>query len=237
MSVAYLLPLIAATAYFIESVFGFGGTVVFLGLGGLLPGDFKSLLHTAMVVSALCSSFILLQTWRHFSGRHFLRVFAVALPFVVLGTWLIGALQSIWLLKSFALLLVLYGLQGLLFPAFAPPRAVSYAFVALGGLIQGLFTTGGPFILMGYRRFFDNKTQLKATMAGFFLCSNLWRMGQTLAGGSIALNDLTGMLWLGLPVAAGVWLGHHVHLRLSEKSFQRGLMACMVMAGVALCFK
>lgn len=236
MPATILLPLIAAFAYFMESVFGFGGTVIFLGLGGFVL-DFKTLLHISMVVSAICSAAILAQTWRHFSGKHFLRIFAVALPFVILGTWLIDALRSLWLLKTFAVLLVVYGLQGLLWPKFKPPRAVSYAFVAGGGLIQGLFTAGGPFILMGYRSFFDNKTQLKATMAAFFLSSNIWRMGQTMFDGSVAPAQLAQALWLGIPVVAGVWLGHHVHLRLSEQSFQRGLMACMIAAGVILLLK
>lgn len=236
MSLSLPLALIAFIAYFFESVFGFGGTVIFLGLAGIFF-DFKTMVQVSMVVSSACSAAILLQTWRHFNWRHYARVMGIALPFVILGTAMIGALQSLWLLKIFAVLLIAYGLQGLVFPRFAPPRAVAYGFVALGGIIQGVFTTGGPFILMGYRRFFANKTELKATMAAFFLTSNLWRMGQTVWDGTVTPAQLGSSLWLAVPVAAAVIAGHFVHVRLSEKLFQQGLLAAMTAIGVLLLFK
>lgn len=231
-----LLPLIAATGYFFESVFGFGGTVIFLGLSGLLF-DFRDMVQVSMVVSATCSITILVQTWRHFNRRHYLRVLAVCAPFVVLGTWLIGAVQVAWLLNCFALLLIGYGLQGLIVPKFTPPRSVAYFFVMLGGLVQGAFTTGGPFILMGYRRFFADKTELKATMAAFFLTANLWRMAQTMLDGTVTPAQLSSSLWLSIPVIIGVWLGHIVHVRISEKTFQHGLMIGLTAVGVLLLFK
>ncbi len=236
MSFSLLLPLIAASAYFFESVFGFGGTVIFLGVGGLLF-DFRDMVQITMVVSAASSAAILVQTWRHISWRHYVRVMAVSAPFVIVGTWLIGVLQVDWLLNCFAVLLIAYGLQGLAFPRFTPPRSVTWLFVMLGGLIQGVFTTGGPFILMGYRRFFDNKTELKATMAAFFLSANLWRMGQTVYEGTITTTQLMTSLWLVIPVIIGVVLGHMVHLRISEKLFQRGLMTGMTAVGILLLFK
>lgn len=236
MSFSLLLAIIAFTGYFFESVFGFGGTVIFLGLAGLFF-DFKLMVQVSMVVSATCSAAILLQTWRHFNRGHFIRIMAVSLPFIILGTAMIGVLQSTWLLKAFAVLLIAYGAQGLLLPSFAPPRSVSYFFVALGGLIQGVFTTGGPFILMGYRRFFADKTELKATMAAFFLTANLWRMGQTVWEGTVAPAQLAASLWLAGPVIVAVLAGHYVHVRLSEKLFQRGLLAAMTAVGVLLLLK
>lgn len=231
-----LLPAIALSAYFFESVFGFGGTVIFLGLSGLFF-DFREMVQLSMVVSATCSAAILVQTWRHFNRKHYLRVLAFSAPFVIIGTWLIGTLQSVWLLKCFAVLLVAYGLQGLLAPKFTPPRSVTYFFVMLGGLIQGVFTTGGPFILMGYRRFFANKTELKATMAAFFLTANIWRMAQTTLDGTTTLAQLSSSLWLAVPVVIGVWLGHLVHVKLPEHLFQRGLLASMTAVGVLLLLK
>lgn len=231
-----LLALLAACGYFFESIFGFGGTVIFLGLGGLVF-DFRDMLQVAMVVSATSSATILVQTWRHMNRRHYLRVLALCAPFVVLGTWLIGAAQVTWLLKCFALLLIAYGLQGLLAPRFTPPRSVAYLFVMLGGFIQGVFTTGGPFILMGYRRFFDNKTELKATMAAFFLTANLWRMGQIVIDGTLSGQQLASSLWLAVPVIIGVVLGHRVHLRISEQLFQRGLLVSMTAVGTLLLLK
>lgn len=231
-----LLSLIAALSYFIESIFGFGGTVVFIGIAGLFF-DFKELVYISMLVSCVSSATILAQSWRHFNMAHFRRILAVAFPFLVLGTLMISLMGSPWLLKGFAALLICYGLHGLLMPDFRPPRSVKYAFVALGGFVQGVFTTGGPFVLMGYRREFADKTQLKATMAGFFLVCNLWRILQTNLTDGRAIEAIKSYGWIVLPVIGGVLAGHLLHLRLPEKVFQRCLLAGMLMIGCVLMLK
>ena len=43
------IALIACFAYAIESIFGFGGTIIFLGISGFFF-DFNSLLKLAMIV-------------------------------------------------------------------------------------------------------------------------------------------------------------------------------------------
>ena len=44
-----IIAIIACFAYAIESIFGFGGTIIFLGLSGFFF-DFNSLLKLAMIV-------------------------------------------------------------------------------------------------------------------------------------------------------------------------------------------
>jgi len=44
-----IIATIACLAYGIESIFGFGGTIIFLGLSGFFY-DFNSLLKLAMIV-------------------------------------------------------------------------------------------------------------------------------------------------------------------------------------------
>ena len=45
-----VIAVIASFAYALESIFGFGGTIIFLGISGLLY-DFNSLLKLAMFVA------------------------------------------------------------------------------------------------------------------------------------------------------------------------------------------
>ena len=231
-----LIGLIAGFGYFIESVFGFGGTVVFIGISGFFF-DFKTLIYISMLVSCVASLAILLQTWRHFSLHHFKRTTLVALPTLLLGTYLMESLASPWLLKGFAVMLVFYGLHGLAFPSWKPPTSMKYGFVALGGFIQGVFTTGGPFVLMGYRTAFADKTQLKSTMAAFFLVCNIVRVIQTTATGNGSLDTLIDYSWTCLPVIIGVWLGHKLHVRIPERVFQVTMLSGLSLIGVLLLLK
>ncbi len=191
-----------------------------------------------MLVSMVSSVTILAQTRKHFSAKKFKGVFLTALPAVVLGTLLMNKLPSDYLLKAFALLLAAYGCHGLLQPQFRPSKVFRHSFVLLGGFIQGAFTTGGPFVLMGYKDEFDNKTQLKATMAAFFLTCNLWRLAQTCATDMDAVtNTVSSYWWLFLPVIAGVAAGHFVHVRISEAFFRKAVLAGLLGAGILLLLK
>lgn len=231
-----LLALIAFVGYCIESIIGFGGTVVFIGLAGLYF-DFKDLLYLSMLVSCVSSVTIVAQSARHVAPVQAFRIFMVALPGLVIGTQLISIAQSGLLLKCFGILLVAYSIHGLLYPAYAPSKMFKYLFVAVGGFVQGLFTTGGPFVLMGYRREFSNKTEAKATMAVFFLVCNIYRIGQTLALGHARPADFTQWWWMAFPVVAGVIAGHIIHGRLPEKLFQRCVLMGLMGIGILITLK
>ncbi len=188
-----------------------------------------------MLVSMVSSVTILAQTRRHFSKAKFKSIFLTALPAVIAGTLLMNHLDSQYLLKAFALLLVAYGCHGLLQPAFRPSRGFRHGFIVLGGFIQGAFTTGGPFVLMGAKDDFDNKTQLKATMAAFFLTCNLWRLVQSwITDAATVSGTVSAYWWLALPVILGVAAGHFVHTRISEAVFRKAVLSCLLAMGIML---
>lgn len=233
-----LLGFFAGLAYFIESVFGFGGTVIFLGLSGL-AFDFKLALTLAIYCSCTASFVILLQTWRHFSAAHAKRLFLMTLPGVFIGTWLMDILSGPLLLNIFAGLLVAYAAKEILRPEMQPPKSLGALFVTMGGLAQGVFSTGGPFVLMGYKNNFATRTEMKATMAAFFLVCNILRIGQiSLAGTATEIyRESLHYWWIALPIAAGVMLGHGLHLKLPEALFQKGIRYGLLLIGISLFFR
>ena len=227
-----VLGLIAALAYLIESVFGFGGTVLLLAFGALHI-DFITLVHLSIWLSMLASIMVLATGWRDFSWPHIRNIMAISMPGIVLGTVLLGMFSGTSLLTAFAALMVVYALQGLLVPQWQPHRHVGMGFVMLGGLVQGLYSTGGPMVVAGYRTRFANKSELRATMAGFFLFANLWRAGQLALTGDMGVITVIGDYWLafiGVPI--GVWLGHRIHLALSEKQFRIGLLGMILLVSL-----
>lgn len=226
------LGLIAAISYFIESVFGFGGTVLLLAFGAFHI-DFKTLVYISIWASMLCSVFVLLTGWRHFSLGHISRIMLISIPGIILGTWLLGFAPGPMLLTIFAGLMVVYALQGLLLPSRKPPRWLGNALVATGGVVQGLYSTGGPFVVAGYRTRFANKSQLRSTMAAFFLLANALRVTQIWLEGDMAIFHVLEAYWLVLAgVPLGVWFGHYVHVRISEKYFRIGLLLMILLVSL-----
>ena len=102
-----IIATIACIAYGIESIFGFGGTIIFLGLSGLFF-DFNSLLKLAMIVGLSSGLAVLIQSYRHLSWRHLVKILSYTIPGALVGTLLISSITSEWLIKFFALLLIVY---------------------------------------------------------------------------------------------------------------------------------
>jgi uncharacterized protein len=150
MSSFLTITFIAGFAYFVESIFGFGGTIIFLGISGFFI-DFDLLLKIAMFLGLTSGFAILIQSFKHVSFRDLKSILLMTIPGAIIGTYLIDYLQINILLNTFAIILILYGLLNLIYPDLNPHNYIKNGFIYLGGLIQGLFTIGGPFVLMGYK--------------------------------------------------------------------------------------
>lgn len=228
-----IIATIACIAYGIESIFGFGGTIIFLGLSGLFY-DFNSLLKLAMIVGLSSGLAVLIQSHKHLSWRHLIKILAYTIPGALIGTLLISNLNSEWLIKFFALILIAYACFNLFFPNYLFPEALKKALVILGGFIQGVYTIGGPFVLMGYKDHFSSKQELRSTMAGyFFIINGLRVIFYILLGGSY-MEIVTEYYPIAFMVMISVWLGYLVHRKISEVLFKKLIIIAILLIGIII---
>lgn len=230
-----VISLIACLAYGIESIFGFGGTIIFLGISGLLY-DFNTLIKIAMVVGLASGLAVLIQSYKHLSYYHLFNILLLTLPGALIGTYLIDYLASQLLIKAFAVMLISYGFFNLIWPKILIPKIIKNLIIILGGLIQGIFTIGGPFVLMGYKDNFENKQELRSTMAGyFFLINSLRAIFFMLIGGSyteIVINYYP----IAILVMISVWLGYLVHRKIPDIMFKNIIIIAITIIGIIILF-
>jgi len=107
----------------------------------------------------------------------------------------------------------------------------------LAGLIGTLFGIGGPFYVIYFRLRQLDKHQFRATFAVTYLVEGLARIaGYALTG----LFDRQGLLLMlaGVPMLAlGLYIGGHIHHRLSPKGMQRLISLLLLIAGIGLLMK
>jgi len=230
-----VISLIACLAYGIESIFGFGGTIIFLGISGLLY-DFNTLIKIAMVVGLASGLAVLIQSYKHLSYYHLFNILLLTLPGALIGTYLIDYLASQLLIKAFAVMLISYGFFNLIWPKILIPKIIKNSIIILGGLIQGIFTIGGPFVLMGYKDNFENKQELRSTMVGyFFLINSLRAIFFMLIGGSyteIVINYYP----IAILVMISVWLGYLVHRKIPDIMFKNIIIIAITIIGIIILF-
>ncbi|MCK6511164.1 sulfite exporter TauE/SafE family protein [Myxococcota bacterium] len=101
-----------------------------------------------------------------------------------------------------------------------------------GGLIQGLYATGGPFIVYVVSRLSLDKRTFRATLAGLWFLLNV-----TVFLGMLVRSEYTaqhGWLFLGtLPaVLLGLFVGERFHHSVDERIFAGLVQALLLFAGV-----
>ena len=230
-----VISLIACLAYGIESIFGFGGTIIFLGLSGLLY-DFNTLIKMAMIVGLASGLAVLIQSYKHLSFVHLFRILLLTLPGALIGTYLIEYLASNLLIKTFAFMLIAYGFFNLIWPQITIPKVIKNSLIILGGLIQGIFTIGGPFVLMGYKDNFQNKQELRSTMAGYFFVINSLRAIFFMVIGGSYTEIIISYYPLAILVMISVWLGYLVHRKIPDILFKKLIILAITIIGIIILF-
>ena len=229
------IALIACFAYAIESIFGFGGTIIFLGISGFFF-DFNSLLKLAMIVGLSSGLAVLIQSYKYVSLKHLIKILIYTIPGALIGTYFISYFASDILIKIFALILIVYGCFNLFFPDMKFPQFLKNFFVILGGFIQGIYTIGGPFVLMGYKDYFSSKQELRSTMAGYFFIINSLRAIFFMFLGGSYLEIVKIYYPIALLVMLSVWLGYFIHKQIPEILFKKLIIIAITLIGVLILF-
>ena len=229
------IALIACFAYAIESIFGFGGTIIFLGISGFFF-DFNSLLKLAMIVGLSSGLAVLIQSYKYVSLKHLIKILIYTIPGALIGTYFISYFASDILIKIFAIILIIYGCFNLFFPDIRFPQFLKNFFVILGGFIQGIYTIGGPFVLMGYKDYFSSKQELRSTMAGYFFIINSLRAIFFMFLGGSYLEIVKIYYPIALLVMLSVWLGYFIHKQIPEILFKRLIIIAITLIGIFILF-
>jgi uncharacterized membrane protein YfcA len=226
----------AFIGYLIESIFGFGGTISFLSTSGLFF-DFKLLIHLSIYMGIVFSGTIIIQNWHYIEWNHVKKLTLYCLPGYIIGTYLMDVLPSETLLKIFAIFLIAYGLQNILAPNFHPPSFLKKFFVIVGGFIQGLTTTGAPFVIMGCRDEFKDKTSLRASMALFFCIGNIYRFIQNSLTSGSALQATIEYWWICFPLILSAIVGYAIHKKIPEQIFKKLIIILLTLIGIIFLFR
>ena len=122
----------------------------------------------------------------------------------------------------------------LFFPNILIPENLKKALVVLGGFIQGVYTIGGPFVLMGYKDHFSSKQELRSTMAGYFFIINGLRVVFYILLGGSYVEIVTEYYPIAFMVMISVWLGYLVHREISEVLFKKLIIIAILLIGIII---
>jgi uncharacterized protein len=231
---------VLALAYFVRGISGFGSGLIAVPLLALrfpLPEVVPFMLIADFGASALVGGLNLRQVdWPEIR-----RLLPVTLVGVVLGTKLLVSMPPALLLTILAGFVLAFALRTLLLrnagfqpisPRWAWPAALS------GGAVSGLFGTGGPPYVIYLSHRIRDKGTLRATLSALFFLEGGLRIATFLVAGLLWGYTVWRHALFAAPlIAAALYLGSHIHARLSDRQMAQGISLLLLGSSAALLLK
>lgn len=229
---------ILAVAFLVRGVAGFGS--------GLIAVPLLSLMFPlALVVPLIVFLDYLASLGQGLSKRDEIRWKEILplIPFSLIGMAIAlfflsrsDAMLLTRLLGVFIILFALYTLSG-----YTPKSGAARGWGGLagfsGGLIGTLFGTGGPFYVTYFKARGLDKTAFRTTLAVTFLLDGTGRLLGFATSGFFDLEFFTLVVMV-LPImGVFMYIGGHIHTRLTHEQFQRAISLLLIVSGIVLVFK
>jgi len=159
---------------------------------------------------------------------------------MVAGIQLLVNLDREPLLTALGIFVTAFGVRNLLGLHGDRPVSRYWALPAgvLGGGIGAVFSTGGPPFVIYLTHRLRDKSELRATLSGLFLIEGSLRVGGLMLAGLFFQEGMGGYLIAGIPLmAAGLWVGHHIHLGLTHRQMTVAVGLLLLGSGLSLLWR
>lgn len=235
-----LFLMVAFAAYFVGTVLGFASSVLSVTFGALLlPLDV--VLAVVAPLNVALSGYIAIRHRHHTLWR---ALFRRILPLVGLGVpfgLLLFNLRGLgWLrfgLGAFVFVLAalqLWSALGRVSERGTLGAGVSAAMLFGGGLMHGLYGTGGPMIVYVLGREIEDKGAFRSTVATMFIPMTMALIVDYALVDMFTPRVLSLIAWSVIPVLGGVWLGEWAHRRFDNESFKLAVWVLLLIGGIIL---
>jgi len=153
-----------------------------------------------------------------------------------LGVLVLARLPTALMALALGLFVMVQGGRGLLTKAAARPAEARHAlrYGLFGGVLGGLFGSGG-FVYASYlERRLASREGFRATQAVLIALSTGWRIILCASLGLLDLRLLVTSIAFVPAMLFGAYLGHHIDLRMSREALFRLLNGLLVLSGLSL---
>lgn len=227
--------LVLIVAQLVYVMFGFGSGLIAVGSLALVFPEIKDVVVVLLLVNLPAELWVCWQSRREIRWR----------PIAILGVGIgVGIPVGAYFLRQgdprFILTILGWFLMGvslvfLRLPAggrFTPPAWLGPPVGLVSGVLTGLFGTGGPPLIIWYHLAAGSKAAFRGNLMTIFLLMTFVRVPSYVASGLVTPPRLWSTLLVMPAVFLGAWLGHRLHIKISEVVFRRLVSGLLFVLGL-----
>lgn len=217
--VAFLV--IFFVAYTIQGITGFAGNILAMPPGIMLLGMGSSvtILNATGVMGC---GMLAVRCRKSIDWKQLFRALVILLPTLFLGIWLDTVLPLKILLTVYGLFIIVIALRNLIVKReLHPPNWLLAIVVALAGIIQGMFVSGGAFLVIWATHKLRGRESFRGTLSMIWVVLNaVYLVVRFFQGGWTA--DVLWMVLFCIPVLiVATLLGDWLQARISKDGFMK----------------
>ena len=229
-----LFIFVVFVAVFIQSVAGFGGTLIAMPLGILLVGV-GTAKPVMTIIALLTGAAVALAGTKHIQWKELLKMTSVMLIGVLMGLWLFGSVSLQFLLILYAIVIVLIGLKKLFYKSSRElPPLLQWAALAVAGIMQGLFVSGGSFLAVYAVSRIPEKESFRSTVNAVWVFLNIFLIASYWAQGALTGPVLTMSFFCVIPTLLAVWIAGIVAKKMKQETFLKISYLILIVSGSVL---
>ena len=231
-----LFVLVQLFSNFVQAVTGFGGGPIAMPPSMALVGISEAKAAVTCILWLTCV-FISVQEIKNIDKKQLGIILAGMLPGVLFGMWLFARLPLRILMLIYGIIVVMIGIWKLFERSGAKiPKPARVAALILSGLMQGMFTSGGPFLVIYAVDAVPDKNRFRATISTVWAIINTYMVGQMIFNGMYSNGEWKLVAYSIIPVAAAIRAGKHVADRLNRELFLKVVYVLLVVSGALLIY-
>jgi uncharacterized membrane protein YfcA len=229
--------LVLFLAYFVRGMAGFGSGLIAVPLLSLVS-PVTAVVPLVVSLDYLGSASQGIKNLGRIAWKEQLALVPFMLVGVGLGLYVLEFISTAELARGLGAFVIVYAVyQVLPLPPLRGSRIFAITCGLLGGLVGTLFGSGGPFYVI-YLNLRDlEKRTFRATFAFNFLIDGGIRLIAFVVLGLFGWETLVSTAGALPIVAAGLFLGGHVHTRFSQRTFVWLITVLLIGTGVGLLLK
>lgn len=156
---------------------------------------------------------------------------------VVAGLWIYDYCPIQYLMLLYGIVVILLGGKKLFIPSNKElPVPVTYLALIVAGIMQGMFTSGGPFLVLYATAAMKDKKEFRATVSAIWTVLNIFLIlkmgGQGMYTGYV--NSLVAITML--PVFGAIHIGNKISKKLNQETFLKLVYILLIISGSILLF-
>lgn len=241
-----LFALILLVTCTVEGITGFGGGILALPFLDPLVG-LKSAVPALATLGLINSSYRTVTMYKQIVKKElWTMVFFIVLGLPV-GMWAFDVLPERPLKIILGVFMLYVAIKGLVEiyqphlkaqasqPASGKRKILFYVLLFCGGIMQGAFTSGGPFIVMYATMALKEKEAFRATLFAMWVVVNTIITARNAVSGVLTVEVLQLVLWALPALLFSVLISNRLQKYISGQTFNKIVYGTLLIAGLFMC--